>query len=102
MTFTVPLKDQTVMEHNEATFTCEISKPGRKVTWYRGDQEIKPDKKHQMTSSGVKHTLKVKDCLMDDNVPITAKIDEAETTAKLIVEGVFYYMDQAPVCVKSV
>ena len=33
VTFTVPMKDETVVEKNSATFTCEVSKPGKEVTF---------------------------------------------------------------------
>ena len=81
--FTVPLQDVKVPEHNEATFSCEVSKPGKPVKWFRNGKEIKPDKKHVVTADGCKHTLKIKDCDLDDTAEITAKVDDAETEAKL-------------------
>ncbi len=46
-----PLKDLTVISPETATFTCKISpgEPKAKVTWFKGDKELKDDKRITMT-----------------------------------------------------
>ncbi len=85
----MPLTEQTTTEHETATFECEVSKPGKKVKWFRDGKEIKPkDKKYQIIADGCKHTLVVKDCTLDDRVTITARLNGENTSAPLNVEGV--------------
>ena len=69
-------------------FACEISKPGKKATWYKNDKEIKPSKKHEVKASGAKHTIRVNKCELEDGSKITCKVEDIQTEANLIVEGV--------------
>ena len=83
----MPLADQTVPETKDATFNCEVSKPDKNAKWYKGGKEIKPDKRHDIKVLGVKHTLKISKCMLDDQSQIMCKVDDASTEAKLNVEG---------------
>lgn len=69
------------------TFTCELNEPNQRVTWYRGAFKIKPNKKYEVTSEGIKHTLKINDVPLDEAGDITAKIGNVRTKAKLTVRG---------------
>ena len=87
MTFTSPLKDTSVPESETATFTCEISKPDKKVTWYKNGKEIVPDEHFEVKVEGTVHTLKVKDTALDDTADYTVKLGEETSKAKLTVLG---------------
>ena len=85
--FTKPLEDQTVTEFQEATFTCEVSKPNRVVTFYKDGQEIKPNKKYQIVTENCTHTLKINDAQVDETGKIEARVQEASCEATFTVEG---------------
>lgn len=46
------LSSVEVMEKDDATFTCELSKPGQKVTWQVSGKKVKPSDKYEMISDG--------------------------------------------------
>ena len=88
VTFTVPLKDQTVAEKDSVTFECEVSKPNQKVVFYKNGQEIKIDKKHfKQTSKGTAHKLTISDSVLDDAGDYSAKLGDQTTECKLTVKG---------------
>lgn len=41
--FTKPLKSIKVIENTEAVLECELDDWEGKVTWFKGDKELKPD-----------------------------------------------------------
>ena len=88
VTFTVPLKDQTVKEKESVTLECEVSKPNQKVLFFKNGQEIKIDKKHfKQTSKGTVHKLTISDSVLDDAGEYSAKIGDQATECKLTVIG---------------
>ncbi len=87
MTFTSPLKDTSVPESETATFTCELSKPDKKVTWYKNGKEIVPDEHFEVKVEGTVHSLKVKDTALDDSADYSVKLGEESSKAKLTVLG---------------
>ena len=91
VTFTSPLKDTSVPESETATFTCELSKPDKKVTWYKNGKEIVPDEHFEVKVEGTVHTLKVKDTALDDTAEYTVKLGEETSKAKLTVLGKYTF-----------
>ncbi len=91
VTFTVPLKDQTVQEEQSVTLECEVSKPGQKVKWFKDGKEIKPDKKRGILPKvdGTKHILTIPKSVVEDSAVYSVKIGDQETKGKLTVEGRF-------------
>ena len=92
VTFASPLKDTSVPESETATFTCEISKPDKKVTWYKNGKEIVPDEHFEVKVEGTVHTLKVKDTALDDTADYTVKLGEETSKAKLTVLGEYFLL----------
>ena len=86
-TFTTDLKNTKVKASEPATFTCELSKPNKKVTWLKNGKELKPDKSQEIKVEGKKHLLIVKNTSSADSGEYTCKIGDENTAAKLIVEG---------------
>ena len=84
---TKPLKDKKVKEEETATFECELSKPAKEVTWLRNGEPLTPDDRVKVSSDGKKHTLTIDKATMDDATKYTIKIGDAESSAKLTVEG---------------
>ena len=74
-------------EGADATFECELSKPDKKITWMRNGKELKPGKDFTMETDGCVHRLVLKNCKLADKGPITAKVEDVESTANLFVEG---------------
>ncbi len=89
ITFTSPLKDQTVPEEQSVTLECELSKPDQKVQWLKNGKEIKPDRKRGILPKveGTKHILTIPKALLDDTAEYTVKLKDQETKGKLTVEG---------------
>ncbi len=89
ITFTSPLKDQTVPEEQSVTLECELSKPDQKVQWLKNGKEIKPDRKRGILPKieGTKHSLTIPKALLDDTAEYTVKLKDQETKGKLTVEG---------------
>ena len=86
--FVNPLIDQQCMEGETVIFTCELNEPNQRVTWYyKGATKIRHSEKCEMTSTVVKHTLKLNDVLLNEAGKVTAKIGKVKTTAKLTVNG---------------
>ncbi len=87
VTFASPLKDTSVPESETATFTCELSKPDKKVTWHKNGKEIVPDEHFEIKAEGTVHTLKVKDTVSEDAAEYSVKLGDETTKAKLTVVG---------------
>jgi plastocyanin len=85
--FTKPLHDQAVTEFTEATFTCEVSKPNKVVTFYKDGKPIKAGDKYEIVVENCTHTLKIKDAQMEDAGKIEARVDEASCEATFTVNG---------------
>ncbi len=52
MTFTVPLKEQTVTEGESVTLVCEVSKDNTPVQWLKDGKPITPDEHMQVAVEG--------------------------------------------------
>ena len=89
VTITAPLKDVTILEEKGVTLECELSKPDKKVKWFKNGKEVKPDKKRGITTKveGIKHTLHIPKSLTDDTAEYSLKFDDQETKGRLTVEG---------------
>jgi len=83
-----PLSDGVVTESDNFTFVCELSKPQKKVTWYKGDQTISLDDAHfTISNDDYKYSLTLNECTLDDGAEYTVKCDDVSTTATLKVKG---------------
>ena len=86
--FLKPLTDLTVKELETAMFECEVSKPKLKAKWFRDGQELKDDKRFEMTSLGQKHLLTIRQAQVSDQCKYTVVVEEGvESSANLTVEG---------------
>ena len=84
---TKPLKDKKVKEQETVTFECELSRPGKEVTWLCNGKPVTLDERVKVTCDGKKHSLTFAKAVMDDDAKYTIKIGDIESTAKLTVEG---------------
>ena len=85
--FLSPLGDYKVMEKESVTLECEVSKPDKKASWFKNGQALEPSDRVVMRVEGTKHYLTINNSVLDDEAKYTIKVDEAESTGRLIVEG---------------
>ena len=81
-TFTNPLKNvsTSLMEH--ATLSCDLSKPDRKVTWYKYGTEITASEKFDLQAHGTEQKLTVKNANENNTGQYTCRLGGEETSAK--------------------
>lgn len=82
------LRNQTVTETQEAVFTLELTHPDVKGSqWVRNGVEMQNSDKYEITSDGVVHTLKVKNCNTQDETVYSYKLGKLSANARLNVES---------------
>ena len=81
------LSSVEVMEKEDATFVCELSKTKQDVIWQINDKKIKPSKKYEMSSDGKQYKLVIKDCQLSDSAEVSCIAKDCKSTAQLIVKG---------------
>ncbi len=86
--FTKGLENQHCLEGETVTLTCEVTKPGAKVKWFKDGKEIKPDgKKYEVVVDGKVHKLIIHDTKPEDQTEYSAKFGDATTSCSLVVDG---------------
>ena len=86
--FTKDLQDVKLTEIGlKATFECELSKPGLRVEWYRGDVPLHRGDKYDIVADGRRHVLTVHDVNADDVSVYRAVHEKLSTEAKLDLAG---------------
>lgn len=81
------LEDVRVIENENATFECEANKPDFKVSWSTKGKQISPSNKYKISQVGKQHTLNIEKVQLDEAGHVSAAIDDVNTRARLIVEG---------------
>uniref|UniRef100_A0A671S9B9 Titin n=1 Tax=Sinocyclocheilus anshuiensis TaxID=1608454 RepID=A0A671S9B9_9TELE len=87
--FTAQLSDQTIIEFEDAEFTCELSKEKAEIKWYRDGREIREGPRYQFERDGKTCRLCIKECRPDDECEYACGVDDKRTRARLFVEGKF-------------
>lgn len=94
--FVSSLETQTVTVGETAALECRVQgQPQPKVTWYKDDKEVKPDKRHIIESlpDGTQK-LTVLEAVVQDIGKYTCKAispaGKAATDSRLIVKGKLY------------
>lgn len=92
--FITKIKDVKAVEREDAVFQCVLSTPLNSITWSTQDSSLEHGDKHEITVSEDKliHTLKVKDCKMEDNGAYYAIAGITSSSASLTVEGGAYFL----------
>ncbi|TWW80213.1 Titin [Takifugu flavidus] len=78
-----PLRDQHVKPKSKATFKGELFKDTSNWKWLKGDTEITPSEKMEITKDGTNVTLTVNNCQPDDVSEYTMEVEDRRYTAKL-------------------
>lgn len=82
-----PLRDQHVKPKSKATFKGELFKDTPNWKWMKGDTEITPSEKMEITKDGTNVTLTVNNCQPDDVAEYTMEVEDRRYTAKLTLGG---------------
>lgn len=83
--FTKVLKSQQLIEKDTVTLACELDDARGEVKWYKGDEEIKPDKRVQAVKDGRKRKLVIKDAKVTDAGHYRCTTNADETKAEIII-----------------
>ncbi|KAI4798301.1 hypothetical protein KUCAC02_022144 [Chaenocephalus aceratus] len=77
-----PSRTLRLRRRRRSAFTCKVNRPEVTVRWLKAGQEVTLSKRIVYRADGLKHTLTVKDCVMDDEGEYTAVVgdDNSETT----------------------
>lgn len=71
----------------DATFTCELSKPNRKVTWLKENKPIPIGKKYDIENVGCEYQLVVHDATVEDVGKFAMTCRNLKTQGSLTVES---------------
>jgi len=83
------LRNQTVTELQEAVFILELTHPDVKGTqWIRNGVELQSNDKYEITTEGIVHTLRVKNCNTQDESVYSFKLGKLSANARLNVETI--------------
>lgn len=83
--FVKVLKHQQHVEKENITFVCELNDAGGDVKWFKGDQEIKADKRLVISKDGRKRKLVIKDAKVTDAGMYRCETNADKTEAELVV-----------------
>lgn len=83
--FLDPIEDVETQEKKTISFVCKVNRPEVTVRWMKAGQEVTLSKRIVYRADGLKHTLTVKDCVMDDEGEYTAVVGDDKCAAELII-----------------
>lgn len=72
---------------SKATFRCELFKDTPNWKWLKGENELKPSDKVEITKDGQNVTLTINNCQPDDVSDYTFEVEDRRYTAKLTLGG---------------
>lgn len=84
-----PLRDQHVKPKSKATFKCELFKDTPNWKWLKGENELTPSEKVEITKNGQDMTLTINNCQPDDVSDYTFQVEDRSYTAKLTLGGLY-------------
>ena len=83
--FLEPIEDIETQEKKTISFNCKVNRPEVTVRWMKAGVELKLSKRIVYRADGLKHTVTIKDCVMDDEGEYTAVIGDVKCAAELII-----------------
>ena len=102
--FSLPLKDASLIENTGVTLTCEVAKPGQKVRWFKNGKPLKTDAKKgiKISSKDNSHTLSIAKCSKEDAGEYTAQVGDETTTGNLFVDGKLKLTASRKFCIEQI
>uniref|UniRef100_A0AAV2KUE1 Obscurin n=1 Tax=Knipowitschia caucasica TaxID=637954 RepID=A0AAV2KUE1_KNICA len=88
VTFKTRLKNQQVEEENSLTLSCELSKPGLTVEWWKGEECLKSNFKYQIKNRESVKELIIKNAQLDDSGLYTCTYGDVKTTANITITAI--------------
>ncbi|KAG9472586.1 hypothetical protein GDO78_018425 [Eleutherodactylus coqui] len=85
--FKEELKNEKVTEGEQATLSCELTKPGASIEWRKGDQALKAGDKYTMRQEGLNAELVIRDIDDNDSGQYICVCGEQKTMATLAVNA---------------
>ncbi|XP_067613922.1 twitchin isoform X10 [Eurosta solidaginis] len=83
--FVKVLKSLQCTEKDNITLSCEIDDATGEVQWWRGDEEIKGDKRLQIVKEGRKRKLIIKDCKTSDAGLFRCTTNADKSEAEIVI-----------------
>ena len=83
--FLESIEDVETQEKKTVSFSCKVNRPEVTVRWTKVGQEVVLSKRILYRVDGLKHTLTIKDCVMDDEAEYAAMVGEDKCAAELII-----------------
>ncbi|XP_067109219.1 obscurin [Osmerus mordax] len=85
--FKQKLKNQEATEGQNVTLSCELSKPGVKVQWKKGSENLQAGDKYEMKQRDSSLELKVKTLKVEDSGEYCCECGDQKTTATVKVNA---------------
>ncbi|XP_010078143.1 PREDICTED: obscurin, partial [Pterocles gutturalis] len=85
--FVKELSDLKADESGTAVFTCQSEKAASSVVWRKGIAELRAGRKYEFTQEGKVLQLTIKNLEKSDSDTYTCDIGDAQSRAKLVVQG---------------
>ncbi|XP_073724075.1 obscurin [Misgurnus anguillicaudatus] len=86
-TFKVTLKNQEAQEGNSVTLHCELSKPGVRVEWWKGEEMLKTGEKYQLRHKEATVELLIRKALPEDSGVYRCICGDQKTEATIKVNA---------------
>uniref|UniRef100_A0A3B3TJW5 Uncharacterized protein n=1 Tax=Poecilia latipinna TaxID=48699 RepID=A0A3B3TJW5_9TELE len=83
--FLEPIEDIETQEKKTISFVCKVNRSEVTVRWMKAGQEVTLSKRIVYRADGLKHTLTIKDCAMEDEGEYTAMVGDDKCAAELII-----------------
>lgn len=97
------LRNQTVTETQDAVFSLELTHADVKGSqWIKNGVELANSDKYQITTEGIVHTLRVKNCNTQDESVYSFKLGKLSANARLNVESGCHGITLNHLCVQHV
>ncbi|KAG1973513.1 obscurin [Pimephales promelas] len=86
-TFKITLKNQEAQEGNSVTLHCELSKPGVRVEWWKGEEMLKTGEKYQLRLKEAKAELLIRKAQPEDSGVYRCVCEDQKTEATIKVNA---------------
>ena len=78
------------MLNETVTLTCQMTKPGVNITWLKDSKPLSlTDERYEMINQDCSYQLVIPKVTINDSAEYTVKVGELQSTAILIVNGLY-------------
>ena len=85
--FTKPLEDTKAYVKGDATLTCELNRPNKKVKWTKNGKQVRGNRDCKVKADGVTHQLVFTDLADNEAGKYVCTCGDASTSCTFTVEG---------------